>query len=211
MMKFRFFLVGLVTTLVMVLGLQACKDPYTWHANNITGMMPDLRFTLIGPDENKVDAKSLQGKPVLVFFGFTHCPDVCPTTLAQLKVVINKLGEDADGIQTLLVSVDPGRDTPAVMKAYTAGFGSWLVGLTGPKEDIDALRERYGVYASMESSDHEGDHSDHQLDHAGDQGKYNVMHTTVVFAFDKKGKARLLFTDVSDSDAVVSDIRQLLN
>lgn len=193
MMSFRFILIGLLITL----GLQACKQPYTWHANNITGAAPDLEFTLIGPDESQVDAQSLQGKPVLVFFGFTNCPHVCPTTLAQLKVVINKLGEDADKMQTVLVSVDPQRDTPAVMKAYAAGFGPWLLGLTGPEADIDALRERYGIYAGMESSDEQGD--------------YNVMHTTVVFAFDAQSKARLLFTDVSDSDAVVSDIRQLIN
>lgn len=192
-MRFRILIIGLLITL----GLQACKEPYVWHANDISGAMPDLQFALVGPDENQVTAKFLQGKPVIVFFGFTHCPDVCPTTLAQLKIVVNKLGQDADKIQVLLVSVDPGRDTPAVMKAYTAGFGPWLLGLTGPKEDIDALRNRYGVYASMGSSD--------------ERGSYNVMHTPAVFVFDGQGQARLLFTDVADSDAVVSDIRQLIN
>jgi|SRR5690554_2694952 len=192
-MSIRLFLVGLLVTL----GLQACNEPYVWHANNISGAMPDLQFTLVGPDENRVDAKSLQGKPTVVFFGFTHCPDVCPSTLMQLKIVIDKLGSDADSIQTLLVSVDPERDSPAVMKAYAAGFGPWLLGLTGPEEEIDALRARYGVYASMETSD--------------EMGHYNVMHTPAVFVFDAQGKARLLFTDVSDSDAVASDIRQLLN
>jgi len=192
-MQFRIFIFGLL----IVLSLQACKEPYVWHANDISGAAPDLQFSLIDSDERQVDAQSLRGKPVLVFFGFTHCPDVCPTTLTQLKVVINKLGQDADKIQVLLVSVDPERDTPAVMKAYTAGFGPWLLGLTGPEEDIDDLRQRFGIYASMQTSD--------------DQGAYNVMHNTAVFIFDGKGKARLLFTDVSDSDAVVSDIRQLIN
>lgn len=192
-MRLRIFVIGLLISL----GLQACNEPYVWHANDISGAMPDLQFALIGPDENEVSAESLQGEPVLVFFGFTQCPDVCPTTLTQLKVVINKLGQDADQIKVLLVSVDPARDTPAVMKAYAAGFGPWLLGLTGTEANIDALRNRYGVYSSMQSSD--------------EQGGYNVMHTPAVFVFDEQGKARLLFTDVTDSDAVASDIRQLIN
>lgn len=189
-LKFLFFL--LVTLL-----LQSCSDPVSWHASDITGKMPDLEFTLIGPDSEQVDARSLQGKPVLVFFGFTNCPDVCPTTLTQLSVVMKKLGPQADDVQVLLVSVDPGRDTPDVMKKYTASFGPWLLGLTGSEEDLDTFRKAYGVYAAMESSD--------------DKGAYNVMHSAAVFAFDSKGKARLLISDVVDSDAVVSDLKNLIN
>jgi len=189
-LKFSFFL------LVSLL-LQSCSEPVSWHASDVTGMMPDLEFTLIGPDSEQVDASSLQGKPVLVFFGFTSCPDVCPTTLTQLSVVMKKLGPQADDIQILLVSVDPDRDTPEVMKKYTASFGPWLLGLTGSEEDLDALRKSYGVYAAMESSD--------------EKGAYNVMHSAAVFGFDSKGQARLLISDVTDSDAVVSDLKNLIN
>ena len=188
-LKFSFFL--LVTLL-----LQSCSEPVSWHASDVTGMMPDLEFTLIGPDNEQVDARSLQGKPVLVFFGFTHCPDVCPTTLTQLSVVMKKLGPQADDIQVLLVSVDPDRDTPGVMKKYTASFGPWLLGLTGSEKDLDTLRKAYGVYAAMESSD--------------DKGAYNVMHSAAVFGFDSKGQARLLISDVTDSDSVVSDLKNLV-
>lgn len=189
-LKFLFFL--LVTLL-----LQSCSEPVSWHASDVTGMMPDLEFTLIGPDNEQVDASSLQGRPVLVFFGFTNCPDVCPTTLTQLSVAMKKLGPQAEDIQVLLVSVDPGRDTPEVMKKYTASFGPWLLGLTGAEEDLDTLRKSYGVYAAMESSD--------------DKGAYNVMHSAAVFGFDSKGQARLLISDVTDSDAVVSDLKNLIN
>ena len=188
-LKFSFFL--LVTLL-----LQSCSEPVSWHASDVTGMMPDLEFTLIGPDNEQVDARSLLGKPVLVFFGFTHCPDVCPTTLTQLSVVMKKLGPQADDIQVLLVSVDPDRDTPGVMKKYTASFGPWLLGLTGSEKDLDTLRKAYGVYAAMESSD--------------DKGAYNVMHSAAVFGFDSMGQARLLISDVTDNDAVVSDLKNLL-
>jgi protein SCO1/2 len=183
--------------LLATLFLQACSEPVNWHASDVTGMMPNLEFTLTGPDGKQVDASSLQGKPVLVFFGFTSCPDVCPTTLTQLSVVMKKLGPQADNIQILLVSVDPGRDTPEIMKNYTASFGPWLLGLTGSEEALATLRKAYGVYAAMESSD--------------DKGAYNVMHSAAVFGFDAKGQARLLISDVADSDAVVSDLKNLIN
>jgi protein SCO1/2 len=191
-MRVRNWLLGTLILFVLL----ACEPAHEWHGSNISGMMPELQFRLVGPDEEVVDAKSLRGKPVMVFFGFTHCPDVCPTTLTQLKVVLNELGEEADNIQVLLISVDPDRDTPAVMKSYTAGFGPWLLGLTGTEQDLDELRKTYGVYASMESS--------------AEKGEYNVMHSTVVFVFDDDGQARLLFTDVSDSTAVAADIHQLI-
>lgn len=176
--------------------LQACNKPPEWHASDVSGMLPDLAFTLTGPDNEQVDAASLRGKPVLVFFGFTNCPDVCPTTLTQLSVVMKKLGPQSDDVQILLVSVDPGRDTPEVMKNYTASFGPWLLGLTGPEDTLEALRKSYGVYAAMESSDA--------------KGSYNVMHSTAIFAFDAEGHARLLISDVNNTDAVVSDIKQLI-
>lgn len=184
-------------SLLLALLLQACSEPVNWHASDVTGMLPKLEFNLTGPDGEQVDASSLQGKPVLVFFGFTNCPDVCPTTLTQLSVVMKKLGSQADRLQVLLVSVDPARDTPAIMKKYTASFGPWLLGLTGSEEALTAMREAYGVYAAMEPSD--------------ENGTYNVMHNTVVFAFDKQGEARLLIRNVADSAAVVADLQNLIN
>lgn len=183
--------------LLVAILLQACSEPVNWHASDVTGMLPNLEFDLAGPDGERFDARSLQGKAVLLFFGFTSCPDVCPTTLTQLSVVMRKLGPQADKLQILLVSVDPGRDTPEVMKRYTASFGPWLLGLTGSEEALATLRKAYGVYAAMESSD--------------SKGAYNVMHSAAVFAFDSKGQARLLITDVNDSDAVVSDLKNLID
>ena len=183
--------------LLMTTLLQSCTEPVTWHGSDVAGMLPDLEFSLIGPDGNDVNASSLRGKPVALFFGFTSCPDVCPTTLAQLSVVMKKLGPQADQIRVLLVSVDPDRDTPEVMKRYTASFGSWLMGLTGPEGDLEKLRKAYGVYAAMESSD--------------SKGEYNVMHSAAIFAFDARGRVRVLISDVSDSDAVASDFQQLIN
>lgn len=187
----------IVFTLLFVILLQSCKQPLNWNASDVSGGMPELEFALIGPDGETVEASSLQGKPLLLFFGFTNCPDVCPTTLARLAVLMKKLGSQADDIQVVFVSVDPDRDTSEVMKRYTASFGPWLLGLTGPEQDLTRLREAYGVYAAMESSD--------------SKGTYNVMHSAVIFAFDANGQARLLISDLDNSEAVVSDLKQLID
>jgi len=186
----------LILMLLLAASNQSCKQEVNWSGSDVTGMLPDLEFRLTGPDGEQVDAGSMRGKPVLIFFGFTNCPDVCPTTLTLLSVAMRQLGLLADDIQVVLVSVDPGRDTPEVMQRYTTSFGPWLLGLTGSEEALAMLRKSYGVYAAMESSEK--------------KGTYNVMHSTAVFAFDAKGRARLLITDVNDIDAVVADLQQLI-
>ena len=183
--------------LLLLLLFQACNKPLSWNATDITGMMPDLEFSLTGPDGKSVDAVSLRGKPVLIFFGFTHCPDVCPTTLTQLAKVRKDLAEKADSIQIVLVSVDPDRDSPEVMKRYTGSFGPWLLGLTGPEDSLATLREAYGVYAAMESSD--------------SKGAYNIMHNAAIFGFDKNGHARILISDLGDKAGLVADLAQLID
>jgi len=186
----------LILMLLLAASNQSCKQEVNWSGSDVTGMLPDLEFRLTGPDGEQVDAGSMRGKPVLIFFGFTNCPDVCPTTLTLLSVAMRQLGLLADDIQVVLVSVDAGRDTPEVMQRYTTSFGPWLLGLTGSEEALAMLRKSYGVYAAMESSEK--------------KGTYNVMHSTAVFAFDAKGRARLLITDVNDIDAVVADLQQLI-
>jgi len=186
----------LTFSLLVLTTLLSCEKPIHWNAGDVAGAMPDLEFTLTGPDGGTVDSRELRGKPVLLFFGFTNCPHVCPTTLARLAVLMKQLGPDAQDIQVVFVTVDPARDTPEAMQRYTAAFGPWLLGLTGEPDELKRLRESYGVYAAMESSD--------------DKGDYNVMHTTVVFAFDKDGKVRLLLSDLDNADAVVADLKQLI-
>ncbi len=188
--------------LLATLLIQSCSEPYNWNATDITGIMPDLEFSLTGPDGEVVEAASLHGRPVLIFFGFTNCPDVCPTTLTRLKLAIKNLSaqaneNQANGIQVVLITVDPDRDTADVMKRYTASFGPWLLGLTGTDEELTSLREAYSVYAAMESSDA--------------KGTYNIMHSAAVFAFDSQGHARLLISDLSDNAAVVADLQQLID
>jgi protein SCO1/2 len=183
--------------LMLIVCLQSCKQPVHWNASDVAGAMPDLEFVLTGTDGERVDAHALRGKPLLLFFGFTNCPHVCPTTLTRLSVLMKKLGAEAEDIRVVFVTVDPDRDTPEVMKRYTTAFGPWLIGLTGTEEDLTRLRESYGVYAAMESSD--------------EKGTYNVMHSTVVFGFDANGRVRILISDLDDGDGIVSDLKQLID
>ena len=186
-----------LTMALLLIILQSCSKPVNWNATDITGNMPDLAFSLVGPGGDNIRAEAFLGKPVLIFFGFTSCPDVCPTTLTRLAMILKTMESTVEDIQVVLVTVDPSRDTPEIMKSYTASFGSWLLGLTGPEAALEKLRKSYGVYAAMESSD--------------SKGTYNVMHSTAIFAFDAQGRARLLISDISDTDAVVADLTQLIN
>jgi protein SCO1/2 len=159
--------------------------------------MPDLEFELTGEEGQIVNANTLRGKPTLLYFGFTNCPGICPATLGQISVALGELGPDAEKFQVLLVSVDPKRDTPSAMKAYTERFGPWLNGLTGEHADLKALNNAYKV--------------DFQALQTDPDGNYDVMHSNRVFAFDAQGGCKLLLPDMTDTPAVVSDLRRLLS
>jgi len=174
----------------------ACAKPPQWNGLDVSGMFPDLEFSLLNGDGETVDATSFHGKTTLLYFGFTHCPGICPTTLGQISVALSELGELGSQVQVLLVSVDPQRDTPQAMKAYTSRFGPWLHGLTGPESDLRALNHAYKVDFMAVAGDKNGD--------------YDVVHSNRVFAFDANGQCRLLLADTADTAAVVSDLKLLI-
>lgn len=186
----------LISIVLFSVLLQSCDRAPEWNYTDISGRMPDLDFSLIGPGGKTVDTTDLAGKPALVFFGFTNCPHVCPMTLIAVSGVRKELGDLANDLQVLLITVDPERDTPEVLQAFTQSFGPWLTGLTGSEQALAKLRRDYGVYAAMESS--------------SDLGNYNVMHTTALFVFDTQGRARLLITDVTDVKTIAADLRTLI-
>jgi protein SCO1/2 len=103
-------------------------------------------FTLTAADGTTVTEQTYRGKWLLVFFGFTSCPDTCPTALLEIGAALDKLGPDADKLQPLFITVDPLRDTPAVMENYTQSFDPRIVGLTGTPQQIAAVAQEYGVY-----------------------------------------------------------------
>ena len=144
---FAAFLAGLVLSLgVILIAREHMTAPGAPQAAAIGGP-----FRLTDQDGRVVTQEDLKGRPSLVFFGFTHCPDVCPTTLFDISQIMAVLGPDADRTRAVFITVDPERDTPGVLKEYAQAFGANLAGwsfLTGPPATIRDVTRRYGIYAS---------------------------------------------------------------
>ncbi len=186
----------LLPILLLALLLSACAKPQSWALNDVSGHLPDLDFTLTGDNGKPLHGSDFRGKVVLLYFGYTHCPDVCPLTLTHLHQVMGKLGAASDDVRILFVSVDPRRDTPEVLRQYVPAFDKRAVGATGSVSDLRALAKRYRVAFDLKKPDA--------------NGNYEVSHSSAVFIFDRNGKARLLTTSADDTDGLVHDITQLL-
>ncbi|WDD93515.1 SCO family protein [Burkholderia sp. FERM BP-3421] len=178
--------------------LAACSSREApWTLANVTGHLPDLTFTLTGENGQPIDAAAFRGQVALVYFGYTHCPDVCPETMARLMQVLALLGPDARDVRILFVSVDPARDTPAAMRDYVAAFdAAHAYGLTGTERQIESLAKRYRVAYQMEKRD--------------PSGGYEVTHSSAVYVFDAQGRARLLATDQDSPAAIATDLRRII-
>ena len=181
----------------LVAGLAACQQQKPWALRDISGIVAPLEFHLTNQDGQTVDASSYRGKTVLLYFGYTHCPDVCPTTLGTLALALNRLGPDADKVRVLFVTVDPARDTVAALKQYVNAFGPQFVGLRGSDSQTEELSRRYRIAYSRENPDR--------------QGNYTVAHSNAVFIFDDKGNARLLGGSDDKADAIAQDLKRLIS
>ncbi|HDR9055805.1 TPA: SCO family protein [Burkholderia vietnamiensis] len=189
----------MAAAMAVAVALAACtRDEPGWHLTNVTGHLPDLSFTLTGGDGRPVDASAFRGRVALVYFGYTHCPDVCPETMARLMEVLAKLGPRANDVRILFVSVDPARDTPQALQSYVAAFdAAHARGLTGSDGQIESLAKRYRVAYQMEQRD--------------PSGGYEVTHSSAVYIFDAEGRARLLATDGDSPDAIAADVRRIID
>jgi protein SCO1 len=132
-------------------------------------------FSLIDGDGKPVTDQTWRGKYMLVYFGYTYCPDVCPTTLTSVAAALDKLGPKADQIQPLFITVDPKRDTPAVVKQYAAAFSPRLIGLTGTPEQIAAAAKEYRVY-----------YAEHRTGPGPDD--YSMDHSSVLYLMGPDGR-----------------------
>lgn len=168
-----------------------------WALKDISGLMPDLAFTLTDTQTGQpVHAAAFGGKVVLLYFGYTHCPDVCPTTLSRLSLAVGGLGAKADQARILFVSVDPKRDTTAALKTYAAAFGPEVVGLRGSADALSALTKRYRVTYGYGKPDANGD--------------YEVSHSSAVYIFDRQGHVRLLARPTDSARAIMKDLKRLV-
>lgn len=163
---------ALVLTLA-VLALSACDRPRSAVEAPVSAVKIGGPFQLIDTEGRSVTEKALLGKPTAVFFGFTYCPEVCPTTLAEMTAALKALGGDADKLNVVFISVDPERDTPEQMKLYLSNFDSRIRGFTGSIAQTEAAAKAYRVYHQKVPI--EG-------------GSYTVDHSSAVYLFDIRGE-----------------------
>jgi protein SCO1/2 len=186
----------LIVLLVSLLSACGQNEP-PWGLRNISGLMPSLDFTLTeASDGATVHGKDFRGKVVLLYFGYTHCPDVCPTTLSLLSHAVKALGTSADQVRILFVSVDPARDTLAQLKTYAAAFGPEVVGLRGSADELEAVTKRYRVSYGYGKPD--------------SRGAYEVSHSSAVYVFDREGEIRLLIGSTDSAPSITGDLQRLL-
>lgn len=187
----------LAITLVSI-GLVGCdSEPAPWKVANITGYRPALTFEMMSAETEKtVTAEDYLGKVVVLNFGFTHCPDVCPVSLHQMNAALSRMGDAADKVIVLFVTVDPERDNLTTLKKYTDSFGPQTIGLRGSQDSIDALTTRYKVSIEYEEPDAEGN--------------YEVFHGQGMTVFDQTGQARLMIRPDNSADEIADDLGRLL-
>jgi protein SCO1/2 len=183
-----------------VTGLVVFTGVFLYATGNFGGTGPASSaiggpFKLIDQNGNTITDSDIKGRPFLVFFGYTHCPDVCPTTLFDVSEVMRALGKDADRTGALFVTVDPERDTPAVIKDYLSSFDPHLRGATGDRAAIDATEKAYRVYAKKVPTEN---------------GDYTMDHTALVYLMDKQGRFVAPFSLKRRPEDAAADLRRYL-
>ncbi|MCM2558883.1 SCO family protein [Alcaligenes faecalis] len=186
--------------LTLALGLFLLGSAAAANLHPVRGFLPDLRFSLQAAGPKTVTQDDFKDKVVMMFFGYASCPDICPTTLAQLGLVMEDLGNDAEQVRIIFVSVDPHRDTPDSLARYVAAFdGKHTTGLTGSEKQIADLARRYRVAFQIEKPDPKAPEN------------YEVSHSRGVYIFDQQGRARYLAPDTESVQVLADGVRSLLN
>ena len=191
---------GTLIILFLTASLLACqKSPSAvpaFHATDITGASFARDFEL--PDHNGKTRKlaDFRGKVVALFFGYTHCPDVCPTTLSDLASALKSMGADAQKVQVLFVTLDPDRDTPALLQRYVPAFNPTFLGLHPNKEQLKSIASEYKVV--------------YQKNPSIDKDDYLIDHSAGTYVYDTKGRLRLLIPYGSSVEAIAHDLKALL-
>ncbi|MGH9808267.1 MAG: SCO family protein, partial [Terriglobia bacterium] len=149
-MHARFLSWPFVAAAVLAVAVVAESPARAWTGDDMTGVLPALKFTMTRATDGKiVTGADYKGKIVLLYFGYTNCPDVCPTTLLNVTEMLKQLGKQADDVRMLFVTVDPNRDTLAILKQYTGTFAAQIVGLRGTPDQLATLAKRYRVSYSV--------------------------------------------------------------
>lgn len=168
-----------------------------FQSTDITGVEWGRDFPgLTDPGGAPRSIADFRGKVVLVFFGYTHCPDMCPTTLAKMAAAVRRLGADGEGVQGLFITLDPKRDTPDVLAQYVPAFHPTFLGLRGDEATTARTAQDFKVFFSLQPPDA--------------QDNYTVDHQAAIFAFDPQGRLRLYIRADAQVETIVHDVRELL-
>ena len=188
-----FLVAGIVLAAIAVFAVRLALDPDGPPAVQAIGGP----FTLVDHNGRPVSDRDFQGRLLLVYFGFTNCPDMCPLAMQEVAVALDALGAASKDVQPLLVTVDPERDSPATMKRYVAQFHPAILGLTGTKEQTDAAARAYRVYAARAK----GDSVEHH---------YSVDHTGLIYVMGKDGKYLAHFASGTSGATMAERLRRWL-
>ena len=185
----------------MALGLSGCdklaSKPASFQNTDVTGLQYAQDFALTDQNGKPRTLADFKGKVVVMFFGYTQCPDVCPTTMAELAGVMKELGPLADQVQVLFVTVDPERDTQALLAQYVPAFDKRFLGLYGDAAATAKVAKEFKVfYAKVPGKE---------------PGSYSMDHTAGSYVFDKNGKVRLFLRHGQGAAPIVRDLKQLLS
>ncbi|MCG2585353.1 SCO family protein [Massilia sp. TS11] len=188
-------LLALIATAALLAG---CKKPeaQSFQNTDITGIDYAQDFSLTDMNGKPRKLADFAGKVVVIFFGYTQCPDVCPTTMAEMANVMKELGSDADKVQVLFISVDPERDTPALLASYVPQFDKRFLGLVGDNNQTAQTAKQFKVFYSKVPGK--------------DEKTYTMDHTAGSFVFDTKGKPRLFLRHGQGAAPIVHDLKILL-
>jgi protein SCO1 len=184
-----------------LLPLAGCGDDPKWHSIDVTGTLPALAFTMTRAGDGKqITQADYRGRIVLLYFGYTNCPDICPTVLSHISSILDRLGPEAHQLRMLFVTVDPNRDTPPVLAKYVKNFGAEIDGLRGTPDELAALARRYRAVYSVTPGK--------------DGHPYEVTHSSAIYVFDRNGAARLIIASMSSNQpdilGTTADLRRLI-
>lgn len=188
-----------VACVLLALGLTGCKpapQAPVFQSTDITGATFARDFKLTDHNGQTRTLASFRGKVVAIFFGYTHCPDVCPTTLSDFAAALKQLGPLADQVQVLFVTVDPQRDTPALLKLFVPAFDPRFLGMFTDTDSLKALAKEYKVV--------------YQKTAVKDADNYLIDHSAGTYVYDAKGRLRLLVPYGSSPDLIAHDLQVLL-
>lgn len=183
---------------VLVAHIVSACTPYTFRGATLEPPDQAVDFTLTDQNGQPFSLAEQRGNVVLLFFGYTNCPDICPATLSDMQLVLNRLGDKASNVRVVFITVDPERDTVEKLQRFTARFDERIVGLTGDSPQLVAVYQAYGAGATRR-----------ELPNSA--LKYAMDHTATTTVIDKTGQRRLLFGFGSPVEDMTSDIQALLN